>query len=94
VLSSTPWVDAAGRERAPRGTRLRDADAERPGPAAALLLLRATSDPFASPQAAVLCAHLQGARIVDLPGGGVSLPDQMPAVFARVVEAFLRGDPD
>jgi hypothetical protein len=42
----------------------------------------------------VLCAHLHDARIVDIPGGGVSLPVQMPEAFARVVEAFRRRDPD
>jgi pimeloyl-ACP methyl ester carboxylesterase len=58
------------------------------------LLLRATADPFASPKAEALCAHLHDARIVDIPDGGVPLPDQMPEAFARAVEAFLRGDPD
>jgi hypothetical protein len=42
----------------------------------------------------VLCAHLHDARIVDIPGGGVSLPVQMPQAFVRVVEAFRRRDPD
>jgi pimeloyl-ACP methyl ester carboxylesterase len=58
------------------------------------LLLCATADPFASPQAEVLYAHLHDAPIVDIPGGGVSLPDQLPEAFARVVGAFLRRDPD
>ncbi|MCX7228190.1 MAG: hypothetical protein NTW15_04125 [Burkholderiales bacterium] len=41
-----------------------------------------------------LGAHLHDARIVDIEGGGIPLPDQMPEAFARAVEAFLRGDPD
>jgi pimeloyl-ACP methyl ester carboxylesterase len=149
VLSSTPWVDAAGRER----RRLRpppvdvmhpDADgghlqslwaqrqpyypADRPELLQAFvvdalrahgepatghhvvaayametridrirqptLLLRATADPFAAPQAEALRAHLHDARIVDIEGGGIPLPDQMPEAFAREVEAFLRADPD
>ncbi|MGJ7507923.1 alpha/beta fold hydrolase [Variovorax sp. GT1P44] len=53
------------------------------------LILRAPEDPFASPHAAELCAHLSNARIVDIEGGMVPLPDQLPGPFAHAVLAFL-----
>ncbi|SCK60639.1 Pimeloyl-ACP methyl ester carboxylesterase [Variovorax sp. HW608] len=53
------------------------------------LLIRATDDPFASPHAAELHEHLANARIVDIEGGMVPLPDQMPEAFARAVLDFL-----
>jgi pimeloyl-ACP methyl ester carboxylesterase len=54
------------------------------------LILRATDDPFAAPHAAELQAHLPHARIVDIPGGMVPLPDQMPEAFAAAVLDFLQ----
>ena len=54
-----------------------------------VLLLRATDDPFASPHAAELAAHLHDARIVDIEGGMVPLPDQLPDAFAEAVLDFL-----
>ncbi|MEI7447808.1 MAG: alpha/beta hydrolase [Burkholderiales bacterium] len=145
VLSSTPWVDAPGRERRrqralPVDALDRDGDgghlqslwrqrqpyypADRPelleaylldalrahgDPAVGhhvvaayemekridrvrqpVLILRATADPFASPQAEPLRAAMHDARIVDIEGGGVPLPDQMPERFAAEVDAFLR----
>jgi len=54
-----------------------------------VLIVRATDDPFAAPHAAELQAHLPQARIVDIEGGMVPLPDQMPERFAQVVMAFL-----
>lgn len=143
VLSSTPWIDAAGRERrrdrppvdaiepdadgghlqqlwrqrrpfypegrpellqafvvdalrahgAPEvGHRVVDAYRmdERIGrvhqPA---LVIRASADPFAAPQSQALREHLHEARLVEIEGGGVPLPDQMPDAFAAAVEAFL-----
>jgi len=53
------------------------------------LIVRATDDPFAAPHAAELQHHLPQARIVDIEGGMVPLPDQMPEAFARVVLDFL-----
>ncbi|MEJ8810929.1 alpha/beta hydrolase [Variovorax ureilyticus] len=53
------------------------------------LLIRATDDPFASPHADELHEHLANARIVDIEGGMVPLPDQMPGAFARTVLDFL-----
>ncbi|MDM0104674.1 alpha/beta hydrolase [Variovorax sp. J22R24] len=53
------------------------------------LVVRATADPFASPHAAELREQLSNARIVDIEGGMVPLPDQMPGPFAQAVLAFL-----
>ena len=53
------------------------------------LILRATEDPFAAPHAAELQHALPQARIVDIPGGMVPLPDQLPEAFAAAVLAFL-----
>jgi pimeloyl-ACP methyl ester carboxylesterase len=53
------------------------------------LIIRATGDPFASPHAQELQHHLPQARIVDIEGGMVPLPDQMPEAFARTVLDFL-----
>lgn len=54
-----------------------------------VLVIRATADPYAAPQADHLCARLRNARRVDIDGGMVPLPDQMPIAFARVVGDFL-----
>lgn len=53
------------------------------------VILRATRDPFASPHAHELQHHLPQARIVDIDGGMVPLPDQMPEAFAAAVLDFL-----
>lgn len=53
------------------------------------LLIRATDDPFASSHTAELREELANARIVDIEGGMVPLPDQMPEAFARTVLDFL-----
>ncbi|HYP70814.1 MAG TPA: alpha/beta hydrolase, partial [Variovorax sp.] len=58
-----------------------------------VLLVRAPQDPFASPHAAELAEHLADARIVDIEGGMVPLPDQLPEAFARVVNDFLQDLP-
>jgi pimeloyl-ACP methyl ester carboxylesterase len=54
-----------------------------------VLILRATHDPFAAPHATELLAQLPQARIVDIEGGMVPLPDQMPEAFARELLRFL-----
>ncbi|RSZ46129.1 MULTISPECIES: alpha/beta hydrolase [unclassified Variovorax] len=54
-----------------------------------VLIVRATEDPFASPHAVELQHHLPQARIVDIEGGMVPLPDQMPEAFAQAVLDFL-----
>lgn len=53
------------------------------------LILRAPEDPFASPHAEELLQHLPQARVVDIAGGMVPLPDQLPEPFARAVLEFL-----
>jgi len=53
------------------------------------LIIRATDDPFAAPHAAELRHHLLNARIVEIEGGMVPLPDQMPEAFAQKVLDFL-----
>lgn len=55
------------------------------------LVIRAPDDPFASTHAAELAGHLPNARIVDIEGGMVPLPDQLPEAFARAVLDFLDG---
>lgn len=54
-----------------------------------VLILRASDDPFAAPHAAELAAHIAQARVVDLPGGMVPLPDQLPEAFAQAVLGFV-----
>jgi pimeloyl-ACP methyl ester carboxylesterase len=53
------------------------------------LIIRATDDPFAAPHAAELHQHLANSRIVDIDGGMVPLPDQLPEAFAQAVLSFL-----
>jgi len=53
------------------------------------LIIRATGDPFAAPHAEELQHHLPQARIADIEGGMVPLPDQMPEAFAQVVLGFF-----
>ena len=57
------------------------------------LVLRATDDPFAAPHAEELRRHLADARIVEIEGGMVPLPDQMPEAFAAAVLGFLSSEP-
>lgn len=58
-----------------------------------VLIIRATADPFAAPHAQELLHHLPQARIVDIEGGMVPLPDQMPEAFAQAVLDFLSALP-
>jgi len=57
-----------------------------------VLVIRATADPFAAADAPRLCEMLPEARTVDIEGGMVPLPDQMPAEFAAAVLEFLDSD--
>jgi pimeloyl-ACP methyl ester carboxylesterase len=54
-----------------------------------VLVLAPTADPHAFPQARPLAAAIAGSRYVEVEGGMVPLPDQMPEVFARHVLEFL-----
>ena len=55
------------------------------------LVLSATSDPHAYPAAPRVAQAIVGSRRIDIAGGMVPLPDQMPAEFAAAVENFLVG---
>ena len=52
-------------------------------------IIRAPHDPFAAPHARELLKALANAHIVDIAGGMVPLPDQLPEPFARAVLEFL-----
>jgi pimeloyl-ACP methyl ester carboxylesterase len=54
------------------------------------LLIRAPDDPFATAHAAEWLAHLPQAQVVEIAGGMVPLPDQLPQAFADAVLHFLR----
>lgn len=54
------------------------------------LLIGATEDQFVHPHLRPLAEQIAGARVVELVGGMVPLPDQMPQRFAEVVIEFLR----
>lgn len=54
-----------------------------------VLVLRAPDDPFASPHAEELLNRIPTARLVNIEGGMVPLPDQLPQSFARSVLEFL-----
>ena len=53
------------------------------------LVIRAPDDPFAAPHAADWLQRLPQARLVDIAGGMVPLPDQLPEAFAQAVLEFL-----
>ena len=56
------------------------------------LLIGATDDPFAFPHSRELGVQLTSAAsvdTVDIEGGMVPLPDQLPAQFADAVQSFL-----
>lgn len=57
------------------------------------LVLRATADPFAAPHAEHLRRQLSDARLAEIEGGMVPLPDQMPEAFAAAVLGFLASLP-
>jgi pimeloyl-ACP methyl ester carboxylesterase len=78
--------DLEGGHRAVASYRMEDVIARVRQPT---LLLRALDDPFAAPHATELQEKLPQARIVDIPGGMVPLPDQLPDAFAEAVLRFL-----
>jgi pimeloyl-ACP methyl ester carboxylesterase len=57
------------------------------------LVVAGADDPYALPYLHSLAAALPGSRAVEIPGGMVPMPDQMPEEFARVVLEFLDGTP-
>jgi len=58
-----------------------------------VLLIAATADPYAYPALPDLEAALPHAETVEIEGGMVPLPDQLPEPFAHAVAAFLDGRP-
>ena len=58
-----------------------------------VLVLAPTADPHAYPQARPLADAIAGSRYLEVEGGMVPLPDQMPEVFARHVLDFLASVP-
>ena len=59
------------------------------GITAPTLLLCGTEDWAAMPEQDMLAGYLPGCQRVEIPGGGIPLPDQMPEEFAAAVLAFL-----
>jgi pimeloyl-ACP methyl ester carboxylesterase len=55
------------------------------------LILSATDDPHAYPAAARVAQAIAGSRRLDILGGMVPLPDQMPEAFAAAVANFIAG---
>lgn len=53
------------------------------------LVLAPTADPHAYPNAERLAGAITGSRYVEVDGGMVPLPDQMPGRFAELVTDFL-----
>ena len=53
------------------------------------LIISPTEDPFAYPDVQKLRLQLPHAQVVDLPGGMIPAPDQLPVEFARIVAEFL-----
>ena len=54
------------------------------------LIISPTEDPFAEPETELL-PHLPQARLVELPGGMIPAPDQLPAEWAALVADFVAG---
>ncbi|HWX63624.1 alpha/beta hydrolase [Bradyrhizobium sp.] len=53
------------------------------------LVIAPTADPHAHPVAGKVTAAIAGAELVEIPGGMVPFPDQMPEVFAATTLGFL-----
>ena len=55
------------------------------------LLIRASDDPFAAPHLPELQVQIPHARVAEIAGGMVPLPDQLPEAFARAVLGLVEG---
>ena len=53
------------------------------------LVISSTDDPHVYPVAPRVAQAIAGSKLVEVQGGMVPLPDQMPEVFARTVAEFL-----
>jgi pimeloyl-ACP methyl ester carboxylesterase len=56
-----------------------------------VLVVAPTADPHAYPAAQPLVQRIAGSRLVEIAGGMIPLPDQLPGEFAAVVHDFLHG---
>lgn len=54
-----------------------------------VLIVAPTDDPHAYPAARPVAARIAGSRVIEIEGGMVPLPDQMPQQFARLVLDFM-----
>jgi hypothetical protein len=52
-------------------------------------VLAPTADPHAFPVAGKVTGAISGASMIEIAGGMVPFPDQMPEVFAETILAFL-----
>jgi pimeloyl-ACP methyl ester carboxylesterase len=86
VLDALKVRDVESGHRAVAAYRMEDRVASIHQPT---LLIRAPDDPFASTHAAQWQTHLGQAEVVDIEGGMVPLPDQLPQAFASAVLRFL-----
>jgi pimeloyl-ACP methyl ester carboxylesterase len=66
-----------------------DMESKLPLIAAPTLIIAPTDDPFAYPEIQKLRPHMPAATVVDLPGGMIPAPDQLPAEFAALVADFV-----
>jgi pimeloyl-ACP methyl ester carboxylesterase len=57
------------------------------------LVIAPKADPYAYPHAAKVAAAIAGAALIEIEGGMVPLPDQMPEAFAAAVLQFLNAQP-
>lgn len=53
------------------------------------LVIAPTADPHAYPHATKVAAAIDSAQMLEIEGGMVPLPDQMPEVFASAIDEFL-----
>jgi pimeloyl-ACP methyl ester carboxylesterase len=53
------------------------------------LVIAPTADPHAYPHAPKVAAAIAGSQLVEIEGGMVPLPDQMPQAFAAAIDRFL-----
>jgi pimeloyl-ACP methyl ester carboxylesterase len=56
------------------------------------LVIAPTADPHAYPHQPKVAAAIAGARLVEIEGGLVPLPDQMPEAFAAAIDRFFSHD--
>jgi len=57
------------------------------------LVIAPTADPHAHPHAPKVASAIAGSTIIEIEGGMVPLPDQLPDAFAAAVHRFLAAEP-